>query len=390
MDSSFLFISFFIGGFLLGGFLTYVIMSVLNRKNTSSMREALRESESHHRSLLETFSSQLSAKLQESSLELFSKSTDSMLKLAGHQLSSDRELINHELKHSKADLQKHFEGVSNQLNKVAEMVSSTEREKSIQMTKLSSLIATANGQTADLLETTSSLKAILANSQARGQLGERIADDILRLAGFIEDINYVKQKALSNGSRPDFTFMLPKGLILNMDVKFPIQNYTRYIESSDKVEREKYVKAFLSDVKVCYKELAERNYHELSESVDCVLLLIPHEQVFAFLLQEDSELFDQALKNRVITCSPMTLFAVLAVVRKAIEHFTVEKTSQEILEQLAGFRKQWDMFCQKLQSMGKRISDVQDEYDTIINTRTRLLDKQVEKIERIQQEAAVH
>ncbi len=390
MDVSLLSIGFFLGGFLLGVLLSYGIMRLLNHKNAGALRGALKESEFQHRSLLEGFSNQLSSKLHEASLDVLSKSTDSMLKLAGHQLNGDRELITHELKHSKADLQRQFETVNMQLNKVADLVSSSEREKNIQMTKLSTLISTANGQTADLLETTSSLKAILANSQARGQLGERIADDILRLAGFIENINYVKQKALANGLRPDFTFMLPKGLILNMDVKFPIQNYTRFVEASEKLERDKYSKAFISDVKNCYKELAERSYYDLPESVDCVLLLIPHEQVFSFIMQEDPGLFDQGLKNRIITCSPMTLFAVLAVVRKAIDHFSVEKTSQEILEQIAGFRKQWKMFCQKLQVMGKRITDVQSEYDGIISTRTRLLDKQLEKLERIQQDAAVH
>ncbi len=390
MDSSLLSIIFFIGGFVLGALMTYGIMGIFKHRNASALRDALRESEIQHRSLLETFSSQLGARLQETSFEMLSKSTDSMMKIAGHQLHGDRELITSELKHNKVDLQRQLEAVNAQLSKVADLVHSSDREKSIQMTQLSSLISTANGQTADLIETTTSLKAVLANSQNRGQLGERIADDILRLAGFLENINYFKQKTLANGLRPDFTFLLPKGLVLNMDVKFPIQNYTKLTEASEKGERDKYTKAFLSDVKACYKELAERNYHELPESVDCVLMLIPHEQVFSFIMQEDASLFDQALKNRIITCSPMTLFAVLAVVRKAVDHFAVEKTSQEILEQLAGFRKQWEMFCQKLQLMGKRITDLQSEYDGIVTTRTRLLDKQFEKLERIQQDAAVH
>lgn len=390
MDLTSLSFVFFASGFVLGALLSFLILTVFNRKNAKLMQDALDRNEIQHRSLLETFSKQVTAGLHEASLDSLSKSTDSMLKLASHQLSNDRELINHSLKNNKEDLQRQFESMSAQLLKVSDLVNQAEREKSIHMAKISTLISTANTQTADLIETTSSLKAILANSQARGQLGERIADDILRLAGFIENVNYTKQKSLSNGSRPDFTFMLPKGLILNMDVKFPIQNYTRMIQSNDKVEKERFSKAFLSDVRACYKELADRAYHSLPESVDCVILLIPHEQVFSFLMQEDPSFFDSALAKKTITCSPMTLFAVLAVVRKAIDHFTVEKTSQDILEQIAAFRKQWEMYCQKFQTLGKKIGDLQEEYEILTNTRTRLLDRQLEKLERIQQDAEVH
>ncbi len=381
---------YFISGFVLGSLLTFLLQTLLNRKNQGVLKQTLKESELQHRALLENFSIQLSSKLHESSVDSLSKSTDSMLKIASHQLNSDRELITHSLKDNKEDLKRQFEIMSSQLHKVSELLNSSEREKSIQMTKISSLISTANVQTADLLETTSSLKAILANSQARGQLGERIADDILRIAGFIENINYIKQKALSNGSRPDFTFLLPKGLILNMDVKFPIQNYTKMIQATDKIEKERFCKSFISDVKACYKELADRAYYELPESVDCVILLIPHEQVFSFIIQEEPTFVDAALKHKVITCSPMTLFAVLAVVRKAIDHFSVEKTSQEILEQITGFRKQWDMYIQKFQVVGKKINELQSEYESLANTRTRLLDRQLEKLERIQQGAEVH
>lgn len=390
MDLSLVSFALFLVGFLVGSLLTFAILTIFTKRSVRVLQETLKTSESQNRSLLENFSTRLTANLHQSSLEALSKSTDSMLKLASHQLNNDRELINHSLKNNKEDLQRQFETVASQLSKVSELVNNAEREKGIQMTKISSLISTVNTQTADLIETTSSLKAILANSQARGQLGERIADDILRLAGFIENINYIKQKALSNGSRPDFTFILPKGLILNMDVKFPIQNYTRLIEANDKVEKERFCKAFLYDVRACYKELADRAYYELPESVDCVILLIPHEQVFSFIMQEDPTLLDTAMKNKVITCSPMTLFAVLAVVRKAIDHFSVEKTSQEILEQIAGFRKQWELYCQKFQMVGKKISDLQNEFDTLSNTRTRLLDRQLEKLERIQQGAEVH
>ena len=47
-----------------------------------------------------------------------------------------------------------------------------------------------------LSTSTQSLREALANPKARGQWGERMAEDVLRLAGFIEHVNYEKQTAV--------------------------------------------------------------------------------------------------------------------------------------------------------------------------------------------------
>ncbi len=46
-----------------------------------------------------------------------------------------------------------------------------------------------------LADSTRTLREALANPQARGQWGERMAEDVLRLAGFTEHVNYHKQTA---------------------------------------------------------------------------------------------------------------------------------------------------------------------------------------------------
>ena len=59
-----------------------------------------------------------------------------------------------------------------------------------------------------------------------------MAEDVLRLSGFIEGVNYLKQKTLETAAgRPDYTFPLPQGRKVNMDVKFPLDNYVRFLEA---------------------------------------------------------------------------------------------------------------------------------------------------------------
>ena len=64
-----------------------------------------------------------------------------------------------------------------------------------------------------LSEHTQQLREALASSKVRGQWGERMAEDVLRLAGFLEGVNYRRQATLDErGGRPDYTFLMPNGL----------------------------------------------------------------------------------------------------------------------------------------------------------------------------------
>lgn len=210
-----------------------------------------------------------------------------------------------------------------------------------------------------------------------------MAEDVLRLAGFIENVNYLKQKAIEGaGSRPDFTFILPKDLQLNMDVKFPLNNYVRFLEADVESEKTRFRNDFLRDVKARIKEVTTKEYiNPEQNTVDYVLLFIPNEQIYSFIHNEDSSILDEALKSRVIFCSPITLFAVLSVIRQAVDNFALEKTSNEIISLLGVFKKQWDEFTGKLEVLGKRIDDVQKEYELLTTTRRRQLERPLNKID---------
>jgi len=97
--------------------------------------------------------------------------------------------------------------------------------------------------------------------------------------------------------------------------------------------------------------------------------------------ENDHSIFDDGLRQHVIVCSPMTLFAVLAVVRQSIDNFTLERTSQEIMQLIGSFRKQWDEFIKKMESLGKSLTAAQNDYEALVTTRKRMLEVPLQKIE---------
>ena len=92
------------------------------------------------------------------------------------------------------------------------------------------------------------------------------------------------------------------------------------------------------------------------------------------------------MQKKVIFCSPLTLFAVLAVIRQAVDNFALEQASNEILSLLGQFNKQWSMFKDGLGKMGKRLDDAQKEFQALDTTRSRAMERPLEKIEKLRTE----
>jgi DNA recombination protein RmuC len=269
-----------------------------------------------------------------------------------------------------------------ELGRVGELVRSLDQDRARTFGELSNELRRQHEGLNDLTEHTRQLREILASSRVRGQWGERMAEDVLRLAGFLEGVNYRKQATIAGAGRPDFTFLLPNDLVLHMDVKFPLDNYVRYLEATNDIERVGYRDQFLRDVRDRVKELTTRGYlDEGTRTVDCLLLFIPNESVYAFVQEHASELLDHALRDKIVLCSPLTLYAVLAVVRQAVDNFRLERTSNEILALLGEFSRQWEKYSVQLDRVQQRFESVAKEYAALMTTRHRALQRPLDKID---------
>ena len=280
-------------------------------------------------------------------------------------------------------IETHLQHLSKSLGEVGQLVHGLQRDRVDQHREFTERLADQARRTTDLAEATGDLRTLLANPTARGKWGERMADDVLRAAGFQEGINYHRQQA-AGGGVPDFRFPLPKGLEVRMDVKFPIDNFLRHQSAASEADRERSRTAFLRDVRARVKELAKREYTG-QETVDYVLLFIPNEAVYSFMLEHDDELIDQALGQRVVLCSPFTLFGVLAVIRQATDAFALERQTGEILTCLADFRDEWGRFTTHLDKMGKKLAETANVYDELNGPRRRQLQRRLDKVDQIEE-----
>ncbi|MEI6437928.1 MAG: DNA recombination protein RmuC [Candidatus Omnitrophota bacterium] len=266
-----------------------------------------------------------------------------------------------------------------------------EKDRAQKFGQLSSELQGANQATIRLQQTTQALASTLSNNKLRGQWGERMAEDIIRYAGLLENINYRKQVALgSSGTRPDFVFLLPEERVVNMDVKFPLNNYLAMVNASTQPEREASEKEFFKNVRARIKELRGREYINPAENtLDFVLLFIPNEQVFGFMQEKAPEIMDEALRDKVVLCSPFTLFAVLSVIRQAHEHFRFEKDIKKILGHIDLFAKHFETFKGRFIEFGELIVKLQDKYADLRDTSFKQIETKLRHIEEHKSGSAV-
>ena len=294
--------------------------------------------------------------------------------VADQQLDLRNQVINQKLSSLSA-------GVTDELTRVSRLVAQLQTEQASQQSDLRAKLGETTRQTSELVATTQNLRQALASPKARGQWGERMADDVLRMAGLTEGVNYRRQTGVAGGGIPDVTFLLPQGRVLHMDVKFPIDNYVRAIEAPSEADGKAATTAFLKDVRQRVKELTSRNYIDPETTVEYVLAFIPNESVYSFIHEHDAEMIDFALGQRVVLCSPFTLFAVLAVIRQSMDAYRLERTSDEILTCLGGFTKEWEKFSDQVDKLGRSFDSTQRAYDDLAGTRRRALQRKLDQVE---------
>ena len=310
----------------------------------------------------------LAGEIARSNTENFLKlATDRFSHLADQaegKLSAKKELIDQNL----AEMKQALKGLS---------------EQSIQ---LNSNLEQNRSETEKLRGTASQLREVLSSSQTRGQWGERMVEDILQMIGLLENVNYRKQTQVTSGEKPDYTFLLPRDKVLNMDVKFPLVHYERYLGAENDHQEEEEKILFLKDVKHHVKAVASRTYINPADgTLDYVMLFIPNEAIYGFINREDPQLVDYALSHKVLLCSPLTLYAVLSLIHQATRSFAMEQKAAEVLDLLAVFRTQWEKFTDSLSKMGRRIDDAQKEFQTLSSTRSRQLERPLLKIDELTQ-----
>lgn len=292
------------------------------------------------------------------------------------QIDSKKELINESIKNNRETIKELLERMHNEL-------SIAEKERVGEYSSLKAILGEYKITTENLRESTEGLKNILSNSQLRGKYGEEIAENLLKTIGFVKGQNYEANvnRDRSSSNRPDFTIYLPDKTKVNIDVKFPLDNFIKFTEEENKEKKKDYKKQFERDVVNRIKEISTRDYINPEEdTVDFVILFVPNEMIFSFIYDQMSEVWSDAMVKKVILAGPFSFTAILRMIYQSYKNFKYQENIFEVIKLVKKFEIEYDKYNQEVDSLGKKIRDVSTQFDKVSTIRDRKLTGIVEKI----------
>ncbi|MCA9362397.1 DNA recombination protein RmuC [Candidatus Kaiserbacteria bacterium] len=205
-------------------------------------------------------------------------------------------------------------------------------------------------QVADQLK---ELQNILKNPKQRGILGEYYLETVLQ--NVLPPESFQMQYAFEGGDIVDAVVFV-KGKVIPIDSKFSLENYNRFAEAADGVEKVQFEKAFVNDLKLRISETA-KYIRPTEKTTDFAFMFIPHEGIYYDLLSnkvgagEENLIQRAAGKYKVIIVSPTSFLAYLQTVLQGLKALEIEERAQDIIknvEKLSGHISRYEDFYQKL------------------------------------------
>ncbi|MBU4210269.1 DNA recombination protein RmuC [Patescibacteria group bacterium] len=350
-------------GIFVGATIGFIIFSLIFKKNKPD-------------------SDLIAKELNKSFPDILKKASEQLIIMADQKLGAEKQEIKTDLTNKKSAIEDLVKRVLQELKESSTKLEQAEIKRVGSFKSLKTALDSHQKITEQLSVTTEGLKKVLSNNQLRGAFGEKVADDLLKMSGFVRGVDYeFNKKQTGSTNRPDFSIFLPDGVRINVDAKFPYASLQKMSETKNQSAKKEQLKLFKRDVKEKIKQISTRDYINPDDNtVDFVILFVPNEMIFSFIYDQMGDIWEEAMRQKVILAGPFSFSAILRMLRQAYDNFKYQKNTQNIITYIKNFEKEFVKYNQAFQKVGDRLSALSKQYDVVNSTRTRQLLRIIDKI----------
>jgi len=287
-------------------------------------------------------------------------------------LERAKQTFEHQQKLAQGDLKGLVEPIGKTLGEFRQKVDEIEKERAThrgeltrQITDLSAGLSRQHAETAKLVN------ALQRSATTRGQWGERTVENILELAGLTRNVDYDPQHHTrdSEGAalRPDFVVRLPGGGRFVIDSKVALTAYLDAVDAPDEETRKQHLRRHAAQVRTHVKQLSRKEYAgAVDGAIDFVALFIPGESFYAAAIEEDPNLFDEAIRANVIIVTPATLLALAKAVSYGWNQQRLEENAEKIAALGAELYDRVGVFAGHLERVGSGLKTATSNYNKAV------------------------
>ena len=348
---------------------TAVLQATLDAERHAS-NERITELEKARTTLSETFGALSNQALKENSAEF--------LKLAQENLKQYQQQAQNNLN----EKEKTFEGlvkpIKETLEKTEKQIREMEAERKQAHGSLTQHLNSMLEAHQALQGETRNLVNALRRPEVRGQWGELTLKRLAELAGMVEHCDFYEQEHTNTeqgAMRPDMIVRMPGRREIVVDVKTPLDAYISATETTDDTERATHLQRHTKNVKERVRELSSKSYWaQFKQSPDFVVLFIPGEQFLSAALDNDPQLMEFAMQQKVILATPTSLVALMRAVAYGWRQESLAKNADHIREIGSELYHRLAIFTEHLGKIGKSLTtSVQSFNKAVGSLDTRIL-----------------
>ena len=295
------------------------------------------------------------------------KNSDNFLKLVSERFGKHRETADEELEKRKKEIETLVKPIGESLSKFEHRVGEIEKAREGAYGAITEQVKSlAEGQT-NLRSETGRLVQALRQPKTRGRWGEYQLRNVLEMAGMTEHVDFVEEKTIEGEDgrlRPDVIVRLPGGKSVIVDAKTSLEAYLSAVETADEDTREQLMADHARQVRDRVRTLASRDYwNALPETPDFVVMFVPGEAFYAAAIEKDPDLFETAVRQRVLICTPTTFVALVKAIAYGWQQEKLAESALEIAERGRDLYDRIKVFGGHMGDLGRSLRQAVDRYN---------------------------